>query len=366
MDSHADTAVLGSNCVVLAYTGKECEVSPYADEYDAIRYVHVVTGATVWTNSQDGVPILLVFNEALRMGDRLHHTLINTNQLRSYRVDVQDNPFAKEDLAIITDDYIIPLDTQGTTIFFDTRSPTEVELQQLPGVVLTSAIDWDQQKVQFPSHDSERVVSNTFVQTTSDFCLQKTTYDPEHFSTRIIQQIQVDWPEGEQNPTIRQDIPSASTFQSRERHSGITPADISERWYIRMSQANTPLNATTQRLVRSALLPLSCRYQVDCMYERPHICGTIYTDTIRGQHNTYRFLQMIHSLLYPTQWIRKVVPDKHLNNLLWTSAFQTESYVMVRGNKRGNGRSSLSLRGSMALIYISQNLTDITSLRLKA
>ena len=36
---------------------------------------------------------------------------------------MQDNPFAKEDLAIITDDYIIPLDTQGTTIFCDTRSP---------------------------------------------------------------------------------------------------------------------------------------------------------------------------------------------------------------------------------------------------
>ena len=51
MDSHADTTVLGSNCVVLAYTGKECEVSPYADEYDAIRNVPVVTGATVWAFS---------------------------------------------------------------------------------------------------------------------------------------------------------------------------------------------------------------------------------------------------------------------------------------------------------------------------
>ena len=44
MDSHADTTVMGSNCVVLAYTGKECEVSPYADEYDVIRNVPVVTG----------------------------------------------------------------------------------------------------------------------------------------------------------------------------------------------------------------------------------------------------------------------------------------------------------------------------------
>ena len=173
---------------------------------------------------------------------------------------MQDNPFAKEDLAIITDDYIIPLDTQGTTIFCDTRSPAEVKLQQLPRVILTSAIDWDPQKVQFPSRNSDRVVSNTFVQNTNGFCLHKTTNDPEHFPSRIIQQTQVDWPEGEQNPTIRQDIPSARTFQSRERHLGITPVDISERWYIGLSQANTTLNATTQRLVRSALLQLSRRY----------------------------------------------------------------------------------------------------------
>ena len=214
MDSHADTTVLGSNCAVLAYTGKECEVSPYADEYDAIRNVPVKMGVKVWTNSQDGAPILLVFNEALWMGDPLHLTLVNPNQLRSYRVDVQDNPFAKEDLTITTDDYIIPLDTQGATIFLDTRSPTEVQLQQVPRVILTFVIKWDPQKVQFPSHNSDRVVSNNFVQTTSDFCLHKTTYNPEHFPSRIIQQNQVDWPEGEQNPTIRQDIPSTRTFQS--------------------------------------------------------------------------------------------------------------------------------------------------------
>ena len=79
MDSHANTTVLGLNCVVLAYTGKECEVSPYADKYDAIRNVPVVTWATVWTNSQDGAPILLVFNKPLWMGDQLHHTLIHPN-----------------------------------------------------------------------------------------------------------------------------------------------------------------------------------------------------------------------------------------------------------------------------------------------
>ena len=42
LDSHSDTVVLGSNCVVLHHTGKVCEVSPYMDEYDAITDVPVV------------------------------------------------------------------------------------------------------------------------------------------------------------------------------------------------------------------------------------------------------------------------------------------------------------------------------------
>ena len=39
---------LDSNCIVLSYTGKECEVSPYSSEYKAVWNILVVTGATVW------------------------------------------------------------------------------------------------------------------------------------------------------------------------------------------------------------------------------------------------------------------------------------------------------------------------------
>ena len=52
LDTHADTTVLGSNCVVLSYTGKECEVSPYSPDYEAAHNVPVVTGATVWTSTR--------------------------------------------------------------------------------------------------------------------------------------------------------------------------------------------------------------------------------------------------------------------------------------------------------------------------
>ena len=104
LDTHADTTVLGSNCVFLSYTGKECKVSPYSSQYKAVRNVPGVTGATVWTNTADGTAYLLIFHESLLMGDKLDHTLVNPNQLRAYGVSVQDNPFDAKPLSITTDD----------------------------------------------------------------------------------------------------------------------------------------------------------------------------------------------------------------------------------------------------------------------
>ena len=46
MDSHADTIVVGKNCVILEYTGKECNVSPYREDYEAIQNVPIANMAT--------------------------------------------------------------------------------------------------------------------------------------------------------------------------------------------------------------------------------------------------------------------------------------------------------------------------------
>ena len=65
LDSHADTIVLGKNCVIMAYTGRECDVSPYTEAYDAIKNVSIVSGATAWTCQSTGETLILVFHEAL-------------------------------------------------------------------------------------------------------------------------------------------------------------------------------------------------------------------------------------------------------------------------------------------------------------
>ena len=68
MDSHADTAVCGSNFVVLDYTSQECDVTPYNSK-DIERNVPIATCATAWDDSS-GVTCISKIHQALYMGDR--------------------------------------------------------------------------------------------------------------------------------------------------------------------------------------------------------------------------------------------------------------------------------------------------------
>jgi hypothetical protein len=152
LDSHADTIVLGSNAIVLQYTSRECDVSPYSDSYEPIRNVPIVKGATAITSNTTGETLILVFNEAIWMGDHLDHSLLNPNQLRHYGIVVQDNPFDKTALHLAShhDEFIMPMAADGTTIYFDSRTPTDFELQNSPHIVLSSHAEWNPRDIQFP------------------------------------------------------------------------------------------------------------------------------------------------------------------------------------------------------------------------
>jgi hypothetical protein len=49
MDTHADTCVLGPNFIVLHYTGRECDVSPYTEVYENVKAVPIVK----WSDGVD-------------------------------------------------------------------------------------------------------------------------------------------------------------------------------------------------------------------------------------------------------------------------------------------------------------------------
>ena len=232
LDSHADMVVLGSNAVVLHYTGNECKVSPYSNEYEAISNMPVVHGATLWTDQNDNQGYILVFNEALWMGDSLPHSLINPNQLRAYGTLVQDNPFSHDPLVIEppNNDVAIPLSTLGTIIYTDTHIPTQEELAALPHGVSTPDSPWDPHHIQFPSHDMEVVKINATqahkrgqLIDNVERDLQGTVHDPATLITRLISSIQV------HNPMVtKDDLPMAKTFHSTERKQNVSATDISE------------------------------------------------------------------------------------------------------------------------------------------
>ena len=140
MDSHADTIVCGANCAVMYYTGKQCDVSPYTDAYEAIKSVPIVQAGTAYDNTETGETFILVFNEAIWMGDKMEHTLVNPNQLRSFGITVQDNAFINAPTYVSTEgnEFHFPLEFHGAILSAPTRTPTEHELQTCTCLLYTS------------------------------------------------------------------------------------------------------------------------------------------------------------------------------------------------------------------------------------
>jgi hypothetical protein len=196
LDSHADTVVLGNNCLVLNYTNRECDVAPYTDTYQAISNVPIVTGATAYTSPTTGDTFILVFHEALWMGPHLDHSLINPNQLRNYGLTVQDNPFSSTETHIATEDnaFILPLFTMGTTLYFDSHTPTDHELHTCQHIHFTSSTPWDPHHIQFPppSHRVEISAMRTNDAAQHDEDERIVSLAPPDFAERLISRVFID------------------------------------------------------------------------------------------------------------------------------------------------------------------------------
>jgi hypothetical protein len=69
MDTHANTCVLGINFIVFEYCGRVYDVYPYSQEYDAVKDVPIVRGATAVQDQDIGETYILVINEGLWYGN---------------------------------------------------------------------------------------------------------------------------------------------------------------------------------------------------------------------------------------------------------------------------------------------------------
>ena len=311
LDSHADTIVAGANCVVLTYTNNSCDVMPYSDEYEPMKSVPIVKAATGYTSS-NGRNYIIVFNEALHM-PKLNHSLINPNQLRHYQTIVVDNPYDPEGMRIESPDgsLVMSLKSKGTTVYFDTWTPTLDDLESLPHIVLTSPHVWNPQEVEFPSveYSRQEEIEKRSISQILTFSDEINTSMVDHeedivgssMNRRMIKACKVSNIDvkdqfqgtGRSVQVIPEDeLYPRKTFISKDRHSLATPEDLSERWGISIPQAAMTLKATTRRLVRSAIMPLTRRYRVDRMFECNRIRGNIATDTM------HMYVKSIHGHRY--------------------------------------------------------------------
>jgi len=293
--------VAGSNCVILQHTGKECDVSPYRDDYEAISNIPIVHAATAWQSKQTGQTYILVFHEALWMGDTMDHSLINPNQLRHYGTMVQDDPTSRRPLSIITEDneFCMNLEMDGTIVLAKTHSPTNHELEDCPHIVMSSPHPWNPHTVKFPTSErtlEDEVGGNRFISSieTADSPIHDASEEEHLFNldyiTRRISGMRVfnyddnTLPAGTDSGATYVQLPT--TFSSSKRHSDITPQELSSKWGISIPTAIKTLKNTTQRFLRSAILPLDRRYRTDRLFSRKTLQVQWSTDTLDGRYKS--------------------------------------------------------------------------------
>ncbi len=93
LDTQADTCCAGINCRPIYFTGQQCNVQEFHDDFTPVQNVPIASIATAWSDPTTGRGYILIFNEVLYFGSKLTHSLINPNQLWHFSIHVYDNPF---------------------------------------------------------------------------------------------------------------------------------------------------------------------------------------------------------------------------------------------------------------------------------
>jgi hypothetical protein len=163
LDTHADTSCDGTDCRIVAYSEKTCEVTPFHPDYHPIRDVPIVQAAAAYTCPETGQTYILIINQALYMGESLAVSYLNPNQLRHNGVIVDDIPKhlapdpnkATHSLYFPQHDLRIPLQLKGVISRLPIHYPSSHELETYPWIELTSAEDWDPHSDDFAEREAK-------------------------------------------------------------------------------------------------------------------------------------------------------------------------------------------------------------------
>ena len=291
IDSAADTCCAGKNWTPIYFTGDTVDVLPFSPEhYDSVKQIPVATCATMIT-TQSGREWLVVGHEMLYFGSKMERSLLNPNQMRMHGIQLDDDP-TKDQFGITTPELFIPLETKGTSVFWQSRAPTfeEIDNMDIPHLVITADEPWDPQTVQLRTtprnlpwdhsfhpekryeirnirklttgHGPLRAFETTHIQSDSDRTLQTVdgSFVEKTFIQRIIQSVRV---------------------EPETRHQEQSADNLARTLNIGLETAHRTMEMTTQQGIRTAIHPIHRRYRVDHLHlHRRRLPGLWYTDTL--------------------------------------------------------------------------------------
>jgi hypothetical protein len=308
-DTNADTCCLGKNFIVLSPTSRTADVYAYDTSIKPIENVPIISGATAYDDPITGNTYILVFNESLYYGQKLDHTLNNPNQLRAYGLPLWDNPYDHmHAMSIEVNGTLrIPLRARGTKIGFCTRVPTRDEPVTCEHIQMTIAHPWNPSEVQLsqvtaqggsPPSWKRRIESletcpcsmlgeqSEYVDPTSDEALLSVEPSLVLFGERLRKRYRMS--QVQSTEYDQHDTPARRTFVSDERHVKVSAELMAERFGIGPIRAQRTLRVTTQRGVRSAILPIARRCRADRVFAVKRLKGKFATDTAYGKLRSLR------------------------------------------------------------------------------
>jgi len=248
LDSHADTTVAGSTYRVLEYTEKSCDIHPFSDDYEPMKQVPIAKVATAYDDPSTGETYILIFGQALYMGQSLDHTLICPNQARANGVVVDDVPRhlsydgkSSHSIYFPSENVRIPLSLKGVISYILTRYPSQRKVNNCQWLIVTSDNDWEPYDESFQEKEDQLTPSVHL--RVSDICTISTLKNHD-LPTDIYQGCSI-----------------ISTVSSSVRHLTVTDKMIASTFYCSPNIATKTRQVTTQRGLRSMTDHLCWRYR---------------------------------------------------------------------------------------------------------
>jgi hypothetical protein len=130
--------------------------------------IPIVTAATAVDGPKTGVITILVFGQAIYMGDKVKSTLLCPNQMRTFGVTLDDTPMhlapqpkpSSHSIHSQDEDFSIPLSLKGVFSYFESRTPTLDELSTCRRVQLTDEFSWDPHSETFQEQEINVIEHN--------------------------------------------------------------------------------------------------------------------------------------------------------------------------------------------------------------